>query len=133
MITYLDTSALIALRNRSDKNHASARAYFANSIKKGTRFVLGENVLVEYIDGVAKRVNKSKAIEELENIRSSKLILIEKHLEEDFEKAIKHFTKYKDKIDLTDCISFALMERLEISEAFTFDEDFKLHGFKKSP
>lgn len=124
---YLDTSALIALRNRNDKNYTAARAYFGASVKNGTRFVLGGNVLIEYVDGVAKR------IEELEHIRSSKLLLVEKYSEGDFEKAVKHFKKYKDKIDLTDCISFALMERLEINEVFTFDSDFALHGFRKLP
>lgn len=130
---YLDTSALIALRNRNDKNYTAARAYFGASVKNGTRFVLGGNVLIEYVDGVAKRIEKSKAIEELEHIRSSKLLLVEKYSEGDFEKAVKHFKKYKDKIDLTDCISFALMERLEINEVFTFDSDFALHGFRKLP
>ncbi len=44
---------------------------------EGARFVLGRNVLVEYIDGMTKRIGKQKALEELHNILNSKLLVIE--------------------------------------------------------
>lgn len=43
---------------------------------EGARFVLGRNVLVEYIDGMTKRIGKQKALEELHNIQNSKLLVI---------------------------------------------------------
>ena len=38
--------------------------------------------------------------------------------------------KYQDKdFSLTDAISFAVMERLQITQAFTFDRHFAQYGF----
>ena len=129
----LDTSALIALSDRKDKNHEKAVKFFKEVVKR-TRFVLPKHVLIEYIDGVTKRIGKGKAIEELENILNSKLVIIEFEKRRDWEKAIEYFKRYDDKeIDLTDCITFAIMERLKIKEAFTFDNDFKVHGFITLP
>jgi predicted nucleic acid-binding protein len=126
MRQYLDTSALIALGDRRDKNHQIAKEYLTSSLEAGVRFVMGRNVLIEYIDGLTKRVGKKEAIEELKNLQSSRVVAIENPTEGDWEDALKHFEKYSDKrIDLTDCLSFALMERLEIESAFTFDSDFK--------
>jgi len=128
---YIDTGALIALSDRNDKNHERAVLYFRTAVKRRVLFVLGKHVVIEYIDGVAKRINKIKAIQELDSIIGSKLLLIEWEIKEDWVQAIEYFKRYKDqKIDLTDCLSFSIMERMGIDTAFTFDSDFQTHGFK---
>lgn len=39
--------------------------------------------------------------------------------------------KYEDKeLSFTDCTSFAIMEKLKLHKAFTFDEHFKKVGFE---
>ncbi|MBU4374421.1 MAG: PIN domain-containing protein [Euryarchaeota archaeon] len=130
MRIFLDTSGLIALSDEKDKNHKRAEAYLRVQVPKGARFVIGKNILSEYIDGVTKRIGKKKAIEELDNILNSKLLVVEPVSEADWDKAIRYFRKYNDqRIDLTDCLSFAIMERLDLKAAFTFDDDFKTHGF----
>ena len=46
----------------------------------------------------------------------------------------KNFKRYKDqRIDLTDCLSFSIMERMNLNTAFTFDSDFQTHGFRMVP
>jgi len=67
MRIFLDTSGLIALSDEKDKNHEKAKVYLKDKVQEGARLVIGKNILVEYIDGVTKRVRKEKAIEELEN------------------------------------------------------------------
>ncbi|MCZ7392245.1 MAG: PIN domain-containing protein [Candidatus Methanoperedens sp.] len=130
MRIFLDTSGLIALSDEKDKNHIKAEVYLKEQVQTSGRFVIGKNILAEYIDGVTKRISKKKAIEELDNILNSKLLVVEPVSEADWEKAIRYFRKYKDQqIDLTDCLSFAIMERLDLKTAFTFDDDFKIHGF----
>ncbi len=130
MRIFLDTSGLIALSDEKDKNHEKAKVYLKEKVQEGARLVIGKNILVEYIDGVTKRVSKEKAIEELEKVMNSRLLVMESVSESDWNKALTYFRKYHDhRIDLTDCLSFVIMERLEIKTAFTFDSDFKIHGF----
>lgn len=131
MRIFLDTSGLIALSDEKDQNHNIARFYLKEQVENGARFVIGRNVLVEYIDGVTKRIGKEKALEELDNILNSKLLVVESVSSADWEKALGYFRKYNDqKIDMTDCLSFAIMERVKLDIAFTFDNDFRTHGFE---
>jgi predicted nucleic acid-binding protein len=131
MRIFLDTSFLISLSDEKDTNHNSAKISLRELVGNGARFVLARNILNEYLDGVTKRISKEKAIEELDNILNSKLLVIEPVTEKDWDKAIIYFRKYKDQqIDLTDCLSFAIMERLEMKNVLTFDNDFKIHGFE---
>jgi len=124
---YLDTSALIALSDRRDRHHEEAKTYLEEALNKGVRFVVGRHVVIEYIDGVVKRVSKEKGIEELNNILGSRMLVVEKMREEDWTKAVEYFKRYGELgVDLTDCISFSIMERMEIDSVFTFDSDFKL-------
>jgi predicted nucleic acid-binding protein len=130
MRIFLDTSFLIALSDEKDKNHKKAKTSLKELVGKGTRFIVARNILNEYLDGVTKRISKEKAIEELDNILNSKLLVVEPVTERDWDKAIVFFKKYNDQqIDITDCLSFAIMERMEIKGVLTFDHHFKVHGF----
>ena len=54
--------------------------------------------------------------------------------DEDEERAWEIFLKYKDKdFSYTDCTSFAVMERLKIDTAFTFDSHFQTMKFQVAP
>ncbi len=134
MLAYVDTGALIALAVSTDKNHGAALAYLRKALSEGTRFVLGRPVLVEYVDGVTQRVGKPEAIEQLHALESSAVMRIEPDLEEDHRTARDLFLRYDDHpIDLTDCLSFAIMGRLRLKEAFAFDRDFAIHGLTCRP
>jgi len=52
-----------------------------------------------------------------------------------FRTAVKrYFRRYKDqRIDLTDCLSFSIMEGMNIDTAFAFDSDFQTHRFRMVP
>ncbi len=131
MRIFLDTGFFIALSDGKDENHDRAISSFRTLAQEGARFVTGKNVLIEYIDGVTKRISKKKGIEELGNILDSKLLVVEPINERDWNKAVGFFKKYNDQqIDLTDCLSFAVMERLSINTALTFDNDFRVHGLE---
>jgi len=118
----------------ADKNHARAVTFLRAALKAGTRFVLGRPVLIEYIDGVTKRVGKSEAIEQLRALEASAVMRIEPDVPEDHQVARDLFVRYDDHpIDLTDCLSFAIIGRLGLEEAFTFDRDFATHGLTCRP
>jgi predicted nucleic acid-binding protein len=64
-------------------------------------------------------------------IDTGALIALSDRNDKNHERAVLYFKRYKDqKIDLTDCLSFSIMERMGIDTAFTFDSDFQTHGFK---
>ncbi|ALV63769.1 hypothetical protein ADU37_CDS20700 [Thermococcus sp. 2319x1] len=126
---------MIALASRTDRNHKEAKEFFEKSIRSGIKFVVGRPVLVEFLNGVSKRVNKKTAIQLYKSYAKSRVVIIEKEREEDWEKAWEIFEKYEHQndMDVVDCLSFAIMERLKIKEAFTFDRDFEVYGFKRLP
>ena len=133
-LVYMDTGALIAMNDRSDRNHPAAVAYFGKAAREGTRFVLGRPVLVEYLDGVTKRIGKSDAIVRLRQIDGSALMRVEPETDEDHARAREIFVRYNDQpLDMTDSLSFAMMERLRLRQAFSFDLDFEVHGFQRLP
>ena len=95
---------------------------------------MGRPVLTEYIDGVTKRISKKEAIVQLRALESSAAMRLEPDLEDDHRAARDLFLRYDDHpIDLTDCLSFAIMQRLGLKEAFTFDRDFATHGLTCRP
>jgi predicted nucleic acid-binding protein len=130
----VDTSALIALYLPSDKYHRAAAAHLRESARTGGRFVIGRPVLVEYLDGLTKRVSKREAIEQLQFIEASAVMRVERDTEEDHGRARELFLRYDDQsVDMTDALSFSIMERLRIHEAFTFDDDFVVQGLTRMP
>lgn len=134
MRIYVDTSGLIALASKKDRNHAASEEFLRASLEEGHRFVTGKNVLIEYIDGLTKRATKKEAISQLDSILSSRFLLVEEVREEDWSLGLDYFRRYYDKaIDLTDSLSFAIMERMKIDTAFAFDRDFEVHGFVVLP
>jgi predicted nucleic acid-binding protein len=134
MVVYLDTGGLIALNDRGDRNHGGGAAYFRRALREGTRFVVGRPVLVEYLDGVTKRISKADAVLRLRQIEGSSAWRVEPDREEDHVRARELFLRYDDQdIDLTDSLSFAIMERLALTLVFTFDRDFEVHGFTRVP
>ncbi|WP_251949785.1 type II toxin-antitoxin system VapC family toxin [Thermococcus argininiproducens] len=134
-LIYMDTGALVAFFDKGDKNHEAAMNYFESSVLEGAKFVVGRPVLAEFINGASK-VNGKRVAIQLKNILfSSNYIIIENETEEDWKKAWEIFEKFNDQdgMDLVDCLSFAIMERLEITKAFTFDSDFATYGFAVVP
>ena len=134
MLVFVDTSALIALAVRSDANHRAASSHLKRTLEEGTRMVIGRPVLIEYIDGVTKRVGKRAAIEQLRLIEASAAMRVEEDIPDDHARAREVFLQYDDQeIDMTDSLSFAMMERLGMRDVFTFDRDFAVHGFQTQP
>ena len=134
MLVYVDTSALIALATSTDRYHSSAADYFRKAMDGGIRFIVGRPALVEYIDGVTKRIGKSEAIKELRLLESTAVMRIEPDVEDDHRLGRELFLRYDDQaIDMTDSLSFAIMDRLGLKEAFTFDRDFVVHGLTCRP
>ena len=127
-----DTSALLAMSLRDERNHRPAARFVHENPK--TRFVMTELVLDEYITHLRSRIGASRAVGAARKFLASEryeLIFVDIDL---LQAALVQMERYKDKeISLTDCVSFELMERLRLDAAFAFDTDFHDCGFRMFP
>ena len=131
---FVDTSYWLALELGNDQNYQSATRHW-----EGVRAALPPLVTTSYIlDEVVTFFNSrgyhAKAIQvgrSLLHSPSIQLVHIDEAL---FFEGWAYFQRHDDKrYSLTDCISFTVMERLNIARAFTFDKHFAQAGFQIEP
>jgi predicted nucleic acid-binding protein len=127
-----DTSALLALYVQNDVNQARALEFVRKN--PNARYVLTELILAE----VATRLRALAGAERGASIARS--LLESRRYEVLFADsgllrgAIEKMASLRDKrLSLTDCLSFALMERLGLRQAFSFDRDFRDCGYAMVP
>lgn len=124
---FVDTSFVIALINSNDQYHNQAQhlSYrFENSPLLTT-----DAVLLEICNALAKTF-RQEAITITEVLRTSKNTEVVEVRTSLFEKGFETYQKYDDKDwGLVDCISFVVMWERGVTEALTFDGDFKQAGF----
>ncbi len=127
-----DTSALLALYVRNDVNHVRALEFVRQHPK--ARYVLTELILAEIatrlraVAGAERGV--SVALSLLESRRYDVLFADTGLLRG----AIEKMARLRDKrLSLTDCVSFEVMERLGLRDAFSFDRDFRDCGYSMVP
>jgi uncharacterized protein len=128
---FADTGGFYALADRRDPAHARARKFVENceSIFLTTDFVFAETMSL-----LAKRLGKDVAVKFGAALRTSPSVRIEEVPFEVREKAWLLFSAQGDKnYDLIDCISFAMMEKFRIRQAFGFDRHFTQYGFDLLP
>jgi hypothetical protein len=120
---FVDTSAWYALLDKSDANHQAAVKLKDSLVHPmvTSNYIADETITLARTHlgyGVAVEIGQKLCDESIAN-----LIHI---TPEDEKRAWEIFVSYHDKsFSFTDCTSFALMERLGITEAFAFDEHFK--------
>ncbi len=128
----IDTSALYALNDSSDRNHRAATSFWKANPE--AIFVANSHVLGEFLTLMKKRFGGKWAVKAGEYIRNSPRFEIV-HLKESDEEAVwELFARYSDKewswFDLT---LLHLARRLGIREVFAFDEHFRQMGLTLLP
>lgn len=124
---FVDTSAFIAIRVRDDVNHK--RAYdFLQRIKEEKLRLHTTNFILDEVYTYFSRAHEV-AIGMAELIMNNPLITLHRVGVEDEDNAFKTLKEYSDKdFSYTDAASFAVMERLELTIVFAFDEHFGQYG-----
>ncbi|MBI3398342.1 MAG: PIN domain-containing protein [Deltaproteobacteria bacterium] len=101
------------------------------SKKHKIELITSEYVIDESITLIRYRVSHYAAVIFGDALFNSSIVKITDVQDEDRLKAWEIFKKYEDKeLSFTDCASFAIMEKLKLHKAFTFDEHFKKAGFE---
>jgi len=123
----VDTSAVFALLDRSDANHATARDTLEQLKRRRAEPLLTNFLVAE---------SHALALSRLGAVVARRWLLgnvwtVERVTEEDESKAVTIVGRYADKtFSYTDATSFAVMERLGLKTAFAFDPHFSQYGFQ---
>jgi len=128
---FVDTSAWFSLLDKDSENHQEAVQYLKET---EIPFITSDYVMDETLTLIRSAISHKAAIEFWGNLNKSRWATIIDVSTNDKEHAIEIFKKYHDKdFSFTDCTSFALMQRLGIKEAFSFDRHFRQIGFITIP
>ena len=131
---FVDTGAWVAIADKNDQYAKEASHQYTSLILRKERLITSNLVLVETYNLLSQTLGASATIKFGNILDSTNLIRIETITEIDWDRGWKILEKYDDKkFSFTDCTSFALMERLKIKTAFSFDVHFIQYGFTKIP
>jgi predicted nucleic acid-binding protein len=127
---FTDTSAYFALSYTSDASHASAQVHMRELAAARCRLYTSNFIAAELHALLLTRINRFVAATALATLDASQLTTMERVTEGDELRAREIIARYTDKdFSLTDATSFAIMERLGISHAFTYDRNFAQYGW----
>jgi predicted nucleic acid-binding protein len=130
LTVYVDTSAWIAFLTERDTHHAEAVETLTRLARQRVPLRTGQHTWIELADGIAARKGQAEAARILEAMLGDARLRVMASGPV-YAKAWTLFTQRTDwKVDLSDCMSFALMEALAIRQAFTYDRDFEKAGFE---
>jgi predicted nucleic acid-binding protein len=126
-----DTGYFIALVNKKDRYHRQAKDW-ANKITR-QRIIchLSIPVIFEIADGFSKIGRRELGIDLLENISNSVNFIVHPFSDTTYNNAKKLYITRKDKEwSLTDCYSFELMKKLNLSKVLSADKHFEQFGYE---
>ena len=131
---FVDSGAWLAILDPRDKYHQSAVTFYQDALARYPRLLITNLIVAETYVSVLKAAGYQKAISFLGLIeRSSRIQCIWSNQELEAQ-ALDILRRYDDQdFSYTDAVSFALMQRLELTEAFAFDHHFSTMGFVRLP
>ena len=131
-MTFVDTGAWVALFVEVDMHYASAQRWLGSN---KDRLVTSDYVVDESLTLIGARYKRQTALEVGQALFGERLARLFFLTEEDIGRAWAIFRSHGDKgWSFTDCTSFALMQRIGISNAFTFDRHFsQMKGIRRVP
>lgn len=132
MIVFVDTSALYALMDADDRNHASASAAWAQWLDQPIQFLTSNYVLVESVALIQHRLGIQAARqfeEELVPVLNTHWVDADLH-----SIAVKMMLAIgKRDLSLVDCSNIELMRRLGHRTIFAFDRHYPDQGLTQLP
>lgn len=134
MKIFVDTAGWIAIADRNDQYAKIAGQFYTELILKRSNLLTSNLVLTETFNLLARTIGAKATINFGNALKTNVFLKIESITPIDWESGWNILGKYTDKhFSFTDCTSFALMERLKIKSAFTFDAHFRQYGFSVFP
>lgn len=125
---FVDTSALVALRDSGDEHHDSAVSWLRERLAGApVRLVLTNFVLAEMHAFFCRE--PAVALAYARRIRSDRTFEVVRSSAADEESAWTLLESSRDKTySFVDALSFTVMHRLRLRDAFAFDDHFRRYG-----
>ncbi len=128
---FLDTSFSIALAISKDAFHAKAKQLSKHVASQNIEIVTTVAILLEIGNSLSKARFRPHAVEVLNRLRSEPFVNVVEITDDLVNTAFALFQSRMDKNwSLVDCISFVVMENLNIESALTTDTHFVQAGFR---
>lgn len=127
-MTFVDTSAIYALLDRSDMNHPRAEAIWFALLDQNEALFTSNYVIVESCALVQNRLG----MEAVRAIHDKILPMLEtRWIDEGLHRmaVTALLAAARRQLSLVDCSSFAMMRQAGCEKAFTFDQHFAEEGF----
>jgi predicted nucleic acid-binding protein len=125
---FLDTVGLIATWDEADQWHAAAEAAFAQIMSERRPFVTTTFILLECGNYAARRPYRNEVSVLRQNLESRNELVVP--TKSDWQDAWQAYERGEAaQAGIVDHVSFQVMRRLGITEAFTNDKHFEAAGF----
>ena len=125
---FLDTSAIYALADRADANHARATRLLKEALVSGERLVTHNYVLVESMALLQHRLGLASALALADDARAFDVewVTVPTH-----DRAVAWLRQTgRRQVSLVDAVSFVVMRDRRIEVALAFDPHFVQEGFR---
>ena len=129
-VVFVDTSFFKGLIDVRDDFHQQAKDSWQRLKEENATIITSNYVLDESFTLIRVKCG-IKFVEQFRDyiIKSSHVVKIMRVTVADESEAWKWFFNNWSKLSFTDCVSFAMIKRLDIARVATFDEHFKRAGF----
>lgn len=124
---FVDTSAIYALADRADLNHAPATTALRALLESKETLLTHNYILVEAMALLQHRLGAQAALAFARDATAFDVIWID---EPTHRMAVHQFGHPGRKISLVDQVSFLVMRTHHVDTAFAFDQDFVRAGFR---
>ena len=129
MTVFLDTVGLLATWDATDQWHASAQACFAGLLARRADACTTTSVLLECGNAAARRPYRAAVCRLRSRFEQAGRLIVP--TDEDWQTAWAAYASGQaDSAGIVDRLSFAVMRRLGITQAFTNDRHFRSAGFE---
>lgn len=125
----VDTSALLAVLDRSDERHPAAKRIWEDMLKGDNILVCHNYVLVETSAVLTRRIGLD-AVRAfvLDVVPVLRVLWVTRDIHEAAVAA--HLAAGRRALSLVDCASFEIMRRTGVRKAFAFDPHFREFGYE---
>jgi uncharacterized protein len=126
---FVDSSVYLALLDQDDEHHREATQIVHQLAQARYRQFTTNVLLIESHALILSVLGRAQAAQFLKDMQESHTVIVRVRASDEA-RAKQILFQYTDKdFSFADAISFAVMERIDIRLAFTFDRDFAQYGF----